>query len=139
MGLLIVFGVYAVMGSLAIFLESFGGKTPGKEQLFTQIGVSVFLYIIAIIVPFALKKTKIVAYILFVLAISTLISAGGFGIIGFAILIAAGIAAIRWKEKRIEGSDVQSRSESALDILKSRYAKGEITKDEFDSKRKDLE
>jgi len=132
LGLLIVFIVYAIMGTLAIFVESFGGgELAAKEQVFFQVGVSAFLYIIAIIIPFVIKQPKIVGYTLLVLAISTLISAGAFGIIGFALLLPAGIIAIRWKER--------IKSNSAIDFLKERYAKGEITKEEFEEKKKELE
>ena len=134
LGLIIIFIAYAIMGTLVIFLESFTGEEPeGIEQISTQVGVSVFLYIVVIIIPFVIKQPKIVGYILFGLAVATLISAGFFGIIGFAILIAGGIAAVRWKEKSVISE------KSSLDVLKERYAKGEISKEEFESKKKDLE
>jgi len=132
LGLIIVFMLYAVAGSLAIFLESFSGEElEDKDQIFTQIWVSVVLYVIVIIIPFVIKSSKISGYALLGLAVATIISAGGFGIIGFAVLIAAGIAALRWKPKTIE--------KTSQDLLKDRYAKGEITKEEFDKIKKDLE
>ena len=132
LGLIIVFIAYAIAGSLSIFLESFTGEEPtAKAQIFTQIGVSAFFYIIAIIIPFVIKRTKLLAYILFGLAVSTIFSAGLFGIIGFALLIAAGISALKWKPKTEENTP--------LNLLKKRYATGEITKEEFEEKKKDLE
>jgi putative membrane protein len=71
---------------------------------------------------------------------------GGFGLgwmylIGpiFMILFwAAIILLIIWLYKQIKGPQEVARTESALDVLKKRYAKGEIDKKEFEEKKKDL-
>ena len=54
----------------------------------------------------------------------------------FWILVLAGLVLLikyLW-----EGAGVKGAQESALDILKKRYAKGEISKEEFEEKKKDL-
>ena len=69
----------------------------------------------------------------------------GFGGIMLALMIlfwGAVIYAIVWlirgpKDGRYHPRDWE-RSKSALDILKERYAKGEINKEEFEAKKKDL-
>ena len=51
------------------------------------------------------------------------------------------IVVILWAIKAATGNSNNSpdRQKSALDIIKQRYAKGEIDQQEFEQKRKDLE
>jgi putative membrane protein len=62
-----------------------------------------------------------------------------FGGIIFVLFWVAVIFLIVWairKSGRYTGMDTQNRT--ALDIAKERYAKGEITKEQFDQIKKDL-
>ena len=58
------------------------------------------------------------------------------GMIFFFILIAA---AIYWFARETKSKTKGPAGETALEILKKRYANGEITKDEFERMKKDLE
>lgn len=55
----------------------------------------------------------------------------------WGLLIAGGIALVRWitVNQRERAGDHPS---SAMELLKKRYAKGEITREEFEQMRKDI-
>lgn len=62
----------------------------------------------------------------------------------WVLLILLVVSAIRWFSEKTDGGAGQSGvargdRKSALEILKERYAKGEIEKKEFEEKRKALE
>ena len=60
-----------------------------------------------------------------------------FGFLWIIVLIVLGVWV--WSYLKKEGRlDFGNHQESALDILKQRYAKGEISKEEFDEKKRDL-
>jgi putative membrane protein len=59
---------------------------------------------------------------------------GIFGIIVLIMLVAWGWSFL----KKERGPGFGNAQESALDILKRRYAKGEISKEEFDEKKRDI-
>jgi putative membrane protein len=50
------------------------------------------------------------------------------------LVVAALVIGIRW----LVGKGKSQRSDRALEILRERYARGEINKDEFEAKQKDL-
>ena len=52
----------------------------------------------------------------------------------WGLLIAGIVVGIRWLTRQSEGS----RSDAAIEILRERYARGEISKEEFDARRRDL-
>lgn len=59
---------------------------------------------------------------------------GGFGGIIMMVLM---LLLIVWIVREVGGRNARPNS-SALDVLKERYAKGEIDKKEFEEKKKDL-
>ena len=68
---------------------------------------------------------------------------GGWGMMLFGplfiiLLVAALVALVVWV-MRSGGGGLPQTGRSALDILKERYARGEIDKDEFEEKRRLLE
>ena len=52
----------------------------------------------------------------------------------WVIIIIGLIVGIRW----LFGKSKEAKQDSAIEILRQRYARGEINKDEFEAKKKDL-
>ena len=52
----------------------------------------------------------------------------------WGVVIVGLVLGIRW----LVSQGKESRSDSALEILRQRYARGEINKDEFEAKKRDL-
>lgn len=61
-----------------------------------------------------------------------------FIMIAFWIVVIVGmVSLIRWLMRSERGREIKSE-ETALDILKKRYAKGEISKEDFERMKKDI-
>ena len=61
-----------------------------------------------------------------------------FGLLVLFLFILAAAYAVKWDWGQ-KPSSANVRDESALDLLKKRYAKGEIGREEFDRIRKEIE
>jgi putative membrane protein len=63
---------------------------------------------------------------------------GWSGLIFWLLLIVAIFFFIRWLFQQGSRQAGPRQEETALDVLKKRYARGEINKEEFEQKKKDL-
>ena len=131
----------SIMTGLAFFSAFDSDSSLDRESLGEMTAyslvISIIISIVAIIIVFVTKKTKTVGYVLLGLAVIMLVATNISGIIAWILFFVGGISAIKYKKT----SDVESfkKIDSSLDILKERYAKGEISKDEFDKMKSDLE
>ncbi len=55
-----------------------------------------------------------------------------------ALLVVGLVAGIRWLTRSMGGPGAEQQSDRALAILRERYARGEINRDEFERLRRDL-
>ena len=63
----------------------------------------------------------------------------GLAMLIFWVVVLLIVVFVVWSLLGRAGSGSSSAQESVLDILKKRYARGEISKEEFEHKRKELE
>jgi putative membrane protein len=62
---------------------------------------------------------------------------GGFMILFLVLIIVGIVFAVKWYGGS-SGVRISGRAEDPVDILKKRYARGEVTRDEFDRMKQDL-
>lgn len=63
----------------------------------------------------------------------------GLGLLFMVLFWVFVIASVIYLVKWLMGQGIAGRQESGLDILKKRYARGEISKQEFDAMKQDLQ
>ncbi|MGM0365928.1 MAG: SHOCT domain-containing protein [Actinomycetota bacterium] len=60
------------------------------------------------------------------------------GLVFFVLLVIGIIFLIVWLVKKVGSPDSGSRVDEPLQILKNRYARGEISREEYEQARKDI-
>ncbi len=100
LGLLITIAWATALSFVAHMATSFGGEglaDSESEHYTTTVGIAIMIYISCFIVPFVIKKTKIVGMYLLASSFVVLIATSYIGLAGFALMLPAGILALRHK------------------------------------------
>ncbi len=63
---------------------------------------------------------------------------GLFTLVWWGLIIFGVVLAVRWLRKDARGAQHGTSANAALEILKERYARGEIGREEFQAKKQDL-
>lgn len=93
LGLLITVGALGLVGIL-----SMGFRINANYEFLGIMISAIIVYIIALCVTFGVRSTKAIGITLVVSAILILLLSSFYGILGFALLLAAGVIALREKK-----------------------------------------
>jgi hypothetical protein len=97
---------YANQSQLQTYNQGRQSFSSGLGYMAIAIPIAIFLNVFAMITVFVFQnKTKVVGILLIVIAVISVISLGGFGIVSLGMLLAAGIVALMYK---IKGEEVKA-------------------------------
>jgi putative membrane protein len=93
-----------------------------------------------------IKTALIIGGVIITIAIVVLFGSGAgvtssplFFLLSWGLVMWGIVALVRGLSQPSGSDSVSSRPDSALEVLKKRYARGEINKEEYEEKKKDLE
>lgn len=97
-GILVTIGAAFTMGFLSHMANE---SSPNNDTMYmySMSALSFVLYLVILVIAFAVKHTKIVGIISIIFSVIIFFAMGGFGIVGFGLLLAGGIVAIAYKDK----------------------------------------
>lgn len=140
----IVIGLtYAVGSSLYGDITGISGMMSGGSAAVSII-LGPILAIIAIILVFVVKKPKPVGGVVLFLGVLMLATTHVYGVPSWILFFVGGIVAIRYKPKDAEiglgrsNPEASGKDSDSLGILNDRYAKGEITREQYNQMKEDL-
>ena len=71
--------------------------------------------------------------------VAGLVGGGLLMLLFWGVLIVGAVVGVRWLWDQGRPAAGRGREESSIEILKQRYARGEIEREEFEMKKRDLE
>ena len=97
-GILVTIGVSFTKGFLSQMAND-SSLDQDDIRIYGAAAISFVLYIVNLVISLAVKNSKTVGITSIIISIIILIAMGGFGIVGFVLLLAGGIVAITYKDE----------------------------------------
>lgn len=98
LGILIVIGSSMFLGMVSYMANDMSLEEQ-NVYFYGKIGIAFILYIIILIIAFALKNSKAVGIVSIIFSVIILFATNAWGLVGSALLLAGGIVALVYKNK----------------------------------------
>ena len=100
LGLVVTLGAAFVFSMVGSYLDSRNIEKSSGIEVYYGIAIGLITYVAVMIIGMTSINSKIVGVVSIISSIVVLISTGGFGILGFVILLAGGIVALATKKNK---------------------------------------
>lgn len=98
LGILIVIGSSMFLGMVSYMANDMSLEEQ-NVYFYGKIGIAFILYIIILIIAFAIKNSKAVGIVSIIFSVIILFATNAWGLVGSALLLAGGIVALVYKNK----------------------------------------